>query len=74
MTVKELREKLEDLDDDMEVVAMGHFGESVRLESNGFCIHKGPNRLVEYGWEQGGKSTPDDVFAIPRADIGPEPN
>lgn len=74
MTVKELREKLEDLDDDMEVVAMGHFGEAIRLDSYGFRVRSGPNRLVISGWQRRGESTKDDVFAIPVADIGPEPD
>lgn len=74
MTIGELRERIKDLDDNIEVVAMGHFGEAVRLTGYGFCVHKGPNRLVEYGWQDGGEETEGNVFAIPVADIGPEPS
>ncbi len=74
MTIKELRKKIEGLDDGVEVVAMGHFGEAIRLSDFGFCVNKGPNRLVDYGWQDGGKNTEDEVFTIPVADIGPEPS
>jgi len=74
MTVRELREKLEGLDDGMEVVAVGYFGEAIRLHAGDFRVSKGPNQLVEYGWQRNAPMIPDDVFVVPVADVGPEPD
>jgi hypothetical protein len=72
MNVRELRYKLAHLDEDMEVVVVGHFGEAIRVDASEFRIEPGPNRLVDGGWDDGGDET-GDVFCIPDVDIGPDP-
>ena len=73
MTIGEIREKIEGLADDMEVVAIGYFGEAVHLSDYGFRVRSGPNRLVESGWDFGGEMV-GDVFTIPVANVGPVPD
>jgi hypothetical protein len=73
MTVKELRDKLEGVPDDTPIVVRGHFGESITVEAFCWGLRKGPNRLVEHGWQRDGKEI-GAVFVIPHVDIGPEPD
>ena len=72
MLVKDLKKALENVPDDLEVVALGHFGEGVRAgEPYDYRVCENV-KVVNYGWSDHGK-THKQVFVIPTADIGPVP-
>lgn len=73
MTVGELKELLKELPEDMPVVTVGHFGESVKRDPYDFEVKRGPNTLVDYGWQRDGEEIEEAVFNVSNADIGEIP-
>jgi hypothetical protein len=68
MTVKELKEKLEDLDPDMKVGGVGHFGEFLRTWDT--CVTEA---AVKGNVFLGGVVR-EKIFSISIEDAGPEPD
>ena len=65
MTVGDLKKKLEGVDDSLELVVLGHFGEGVPVESWGWTKMRNVN-------VEGGEPY-SDVFEVPFTSIGEEP-
>lgn len=75
MKVRELRKAIEDLPDDMEVVVIGHFGEAIRVpDYDTPRVVEGPVHIQDDWYlPSKGAITPYAVLAMPKVDIGPEP-
>lgn len=75
MTVGDLKKKLEDVDDDLEIVAMGYFGEGIRYDTYGWDVRSGVG-VCNYNWEwrEAVSGPKQKVFVIPSVDIGEIPD
>jgi len=72
MTIKELKEKIKDLPDDMLIGNTGHFGEY--LECRETFVHKAEFQQVYCGSERYNPRNFKDIFCICIEDKGEEPD
>ena len=72
MTVKELREKLEGVSDDLELVVVGYFGEGIRVDTYGWRV--GRRQVVNSHWSCTDDLEEQGVFEIPFTDLGEAPD
>lgn len=76
MTIGELRDKIEALPDDMEVVVIGHFGEAIRKSPYTFRVVDRQPLPIHDTWEDYNGTTDEyvEVFEIANTDLGEEPD